>query len=130
MTRRRSCARTMKTYRTRKRIVATVKKSIDANCPTWLRRNVIQVWVGFLSLGINRETVRSEISNPSLSNPPWMRGAPQMGLAAAMVRTNLRISKYTRGRPGPFDWDNLHQYLISEAFATQCWTTSPDQPCA
>src|SRR5262245_35189872 len=27
-------ARTMKTYRTRKRIVATVKKSIDANCPT------------------------------------------------------------------------------------------------
>ena len=30
-------------------------------------------------------------------------GAPQMGLASAMVRTNLRISESTRGRPGPFD---------------------------
>jgi hypothetical protein len=36
-----------------------------------------------------------------------------MGLAAAMVRTNLRISKYTRGRPGFFDWDNLHQYRLN-----------------
>src|SRR5215510_14095988 len=98
----------MNTYRTRKRIVATVKKSIDTNCPTWLRRNVIHVWVGFLSFGINRETVRSEISKPSFNNSPWMRGAPQMGLAQAMVRTNLRTYKYTRGRPDPFDWDNLH----------------------
>ena len=29
-----------------------------------------------------------------------MRGAPQMGLLTAMARTNLRISKHTRGRPG------------------------------
>src|SRR5215467_2839111 len=103
----------MNTYSTRKRIVATVNKSNDTNCPTWLRRNVIQVWVGFLSLGINRETVRSEISKPSFSNSPWMRGAPQMGLAAAKVRTILRISKYTRGRPDPVDWDNLHQYRLN-----------------
>jgi hypothetical protein len=68
---------------------------------------------GFLSFGINRETVRSEISKPSFNNSPWMRGAPQMGLAPAMVRTNLRISRYTRGRPDPLDWDNLHQYRLN-----------------
>ena len=32
---------------------------------------------------------------------------------AAMDLTNLRISKYTRGRPSPLDWDNLHQYRLN-----------------
>src|SRR5882724_6168520 len=30
----------------------------------------------------NRETVRSATSRPGLSNSPWIRGAPQSGLAA------------------------------------------------
>ena len=45
-------------------------EEVDTNCPIWLRRNVIQVGVGLLSFGINREIVRSEISNPSLNNSP------------------------------------------------------------
>jgi hypothetical protein len=69
--------------------------------------------VGFLSFGINRETVRSEISNPSFSNSPRMRGAPQIGLAEAIVLTNWRISERTRGRPDTFDCDNLHQYCLT-----------------
>jgi hypothetical protein len=35
---------------------------------------------GFLILGISRETDLSEMSIPSLSNSPWMRGAPHGGL--------------------------------------------------
>jgi len=31
---------------------------------------------GFLSFGINGDTVRSEIENPSFSNSPRMRGSP------------------------------------------------------
>jgi hypothetical protein len=33
---------------------------------------------------VQRETVRSEILNPSFSNSPWMRGAPQVGFSATM----------------------------------------------
>lgn len=31
-----------------------------------------------------RETVRSEITNPSICSSPWMRGAPQVGLSATI----------------------------------------------
>jgi hypothetical protein len=31
---------------------------------------------------IQREIVRSGMSNPSISSTPWMRGAPQVGLSA------------------------------------------------
>jgi hypothetical protein len=34
-------------------------------------------------------------------------------LAAAMVRTSLRISALIGGRPGPFAWDNRHQYRLN-----------------
>jgi hypothetical protein len=37
----------------------------------------------------------------------------QIGSVAAMVLTNLRISECTRGRPGPLDWDNVHQYRLN-----------------
>ena len=43
-------------------------------------------WDGLpVFLGIQRDTVRSEIVNPSFFNSPCMRGAPHVGLAFAMV---------------------------------------------
>jgi hypothetical protein len=48
---------------------------------------------------MSRATVRCESSSPSLGNSPWMRGAPQRGLASAMVRTSWAISELTDGRP-------------------------------
>src|ERR1700704_4085754 len=40
-------------------------------------------------------------SMPSLSNPPWIRGAPHSGLAMLISRISLRISGGTVGRPPP-----------------------------
>jgi len=37
---------------------------------------------------IQREIVRSEMSNPSISSSPWMRGAPQVGFSATMRKIN------------------------------------------
>src|SRR2546426_6790148 len=48
---------------------------------------------------MSRATVRCETSIPSLSNSPWMRGAPQSGFASAMVRTRFTSSEPTGGRP-------------------------------
>src|ERR1035438_822296 len=39
-----------------------------------------------------RETVRSEMSTPSLSSTPWMRGAPQVGFSATMRKIKSRSS--------------------------------------
>src|SRR3974390_1594604 len=36
---------------------------------------------------------------PSLSNSPWILGAPQSGLARLMSRINLRMSADSFGRP-------------------------------
>lgn len=94
--------------------VGTVKKSMETNWPTWLLRKLFQVWDGSVRrFGIKREMVRSEIATPSFRSSPWIRGAPQSGLASAMVRTSLRISALTRGRPTPFACDNLHQYRLN-----------------
>ena len=54
---------------------------------------------GFGRRGMSRATVRCETSNPSLSNSPWMRGAPQSGFANVMVRTRFASSGLTGGRP-------------------------------
>ena len=50
-------------------------------------------------LGRTRDTVRSEMWIPSLSSSPWMRGAPQIGLAAAIFRIRARMAGVTSGRP-------------------------------
>src|SRR5215831_15141772 len=42
----------------------------------------------------------SPMSMPSLSNSPWMRGAPQSGLSRLILRISCRISLDTGGRPG------------------------------
>src|SRR5580704_10028819 len=39
------------------------------------------------------------ISMPSLSNSPWIRGAPHSGLAMLILRISRRISTATVGRP-------------------------------
>src|SRR6516225_6814316 len=50
-------------------------------------------------LGHQRDTVRSEILNPSFFSSPCTRGAPHVGLAVAIVWTSLRISEHVRGLP-------------------------------
>ena len=66
----------------------------------WLFRNVCQVWLGdFRCRTIYLLTLVSPISIPSLSSSPWMRGAPQSGLARLMVRIRSRTSCVTAGLP-------------------------------
>jgi len=43
--------------------------------------------------------VASETLKPSMSNSPWMRGAPQVGFSRAIRRMSIRISASIRGRP-------------------------------
>ena len=65
-----------------------------------LSGKVFQVWEGGRRfLGRRQDTVRYEISIPSFSNSPWMRGAPQSGLAAAIFLINARISGLASNRP-------------------------------
>ena len=74
-------------------MVGTVKKSIAEIASRWLRRKANHRLPGSGSLGarfIQREIVRSEMSNPSSS--PWMRGAPQVGFSATIWKINSRIS--------------------------------------
>jgi len=79
----------------------TVKKSTDTICPRWLRRNVVQVWdegrrePGTMYLA----TVRCARERPSLSNSPWIRGAPQRGLARLICRIKLTASPSIGRRP-------------------------------
>src|ERR1700736_5146865 len=44
-------------------------------------------------------TVAWLISMPTLSSSPWIRGAPQSGLALLICRIRSRISRSTDGRP-------------------------------
>ena len=41
--------------------------------------------------GMKRETLRSPMSMPSLSNSPWILGAPQDGLALAIWRMSALV---------------------------------------
>ncbi len=77
-----------------------MKKSIETRPWIWLFRKVFQVCDGGLSrLGMSRETVRSERLIPNLSSSPWIRGAPQSGLASAIFRIRWLTSGLTPGRP-------------------------------
>ncbi len=99
-TRLRSCARTRNTNSTRKLAVGTVKKSTDTMSLMWFARKACQACDGGPGRrGMSRDTVRSEISMPSLRSSPWMRGAPQSGLALAIRSTSSRTSRLTGGRP-------------------------------
>src|SRR5258706_5318008 len=50
-------------------------------------------------LTIYLATLVCPTSMPSLSNSPWIRGAPHSGLAMLISRISLRISGSTVGRP-------------------------------
>src|ERR1700737_4133714 len=65
-------------------------------------------------------TLVCPISTPSLSNSPWIRGAPHSGLAVLISRISLRISGGTVGRPPPrrdfqlqFDLNPARCHLIT-----------------
>ena len=75
--------------------------AVHARLPKWFARNVRQVWDGLVRrLGRYRDTVRSETVKPSLSNSPWIRGAPQRPFAVAIRSMRLRSCASMRGRPG------------------------------
>src|SRR6267142_5512371 len=74
--------------------VGTTKKSTETRSATWFWRKVRQVCEGgFRRRGMSRPIVRCEMLRPSLRRSPWMRGAPQRGLARAMVRTSFATSQ-------------------------------------
>jgi len=84
--------------------VATTNMSIAARSGRWLRRKLRQVGEGTLGRhGIHLPTVAWLILMPSLSNSPWMRGAPHNGLALLIRRIKARISVPIFGRPGRRD---------------------------
>ena len=69
----------------------------------WFRRNVLQDCEGGLrSRTMYLETVDWATSNPSISNSPWIRGAPQSGFSLLIRRMRSRSSRSTFGRPALF----------------------------
>ena len=65
---------------------------------------------------IQREIVRSEMSNPSISSSPWMRGAPQVGFSATMRKINSLNSFGVGLRPtGPRTREISFQYMRKPA---------------
>src|SRR6476646_3671020 len=97
----RSCRRTSNPYSSRKEIVGTTKRSIEAIPSAWFRRNVLQPCDG----GRRRRAMylATEVwptSMPRLRSSPWMRGAPQRGFARLISRISCRTSRGTLGLPG------------------------------
>src|ERR1017187_6859123 len=67
---------------------------------TWFSKKVRQVCDGGFRLRtMFLPTLVSPMSMPSLSNSPWMRGAPQSGLSRHILRISSRTSLGTGGRP-------------------------------
>jgi hypothetical protein len=77
------------------RRIGTVKKSIAAIASRWFHRKLSQRFAGSGFLGarrIQRETVLSEMSNPSIKSSPWIRGAPQVGFSRTIRKIRSRTS--------------------------------------
>jgi hypothetical protein len=86
---------TKKQYRTPRVSVGTVKKSMAAIASRWFRRKASQRRASsglLVARFTQRETVRSEMSKPSLSSSPCIRGAPQVGFSVTMRKINSRSS--------------------------------------
>src|SRR5260370_1489711 len=106
----RSWPMTKKQYKTPKVKVGTVKKSMAAIASRWFCRKVCQCLAdsGFFgALLTHRETARSERSKPSLSNSPWMRGAPQVGFSTTMRKISSRNSLLIPFLPEIFRWRDI-----------------------
>ena len=83
----------------------TVKKSIAAIASRWLQRKASQRLArsGFRDIrSIQRETVLSEMSKPSIRSSPWMRGAPQVGFSAIIWQMRSRTCFDVRLLPTGF----------------------------
>jgi len=59
------------------------------------------------------ETVGSEISKPSWSDSPWIRGAPKPGFSAFNRRMRRRISTLTLGRPACRDFQRQNRRKVA-----------------
>jgi hypothetical protein len=58
-----------------------------------------KVWEGgFRGRAIYLATVASDSTNPSFESSPWMRGAPQRGLAKLILRIRSMSSREIEGR--------------------------------
>jgi len=90
--------------------VGTIRKSIAPMPVEWLWRKVFQVCDRPRPpLAMYLATVDCATSIPSLSNSPWMRGAPHSRLARLISRIRRRISPGILGRP-PRERDFQRQY--------------------
>src|ERR1035441_8150139 len=99
--------------------VGTVKKSIAAIASRWLLRNVDHRFAGTGFLGalrIQRRTVLSERSKPSIFNSPWMRGAPQVLFSVTLRKMSSRSSLLTHLLPTQVRCREIHfQYRLNPA---------------
>ncbi len=122
--RRRACERTTKTNNTRKVAVGTVRKSQEATCATWLARKVRQVWEDGPRSLRNRArylaTVDWAISSPSFWSSPWIRGAPQSGLAGVhLLEFSVRHGRrYFRSNTHTLSCLDLGVISVSRATST------------
>jgi hypothetical protein len=100
-----------------------MKKSIAAIASRWLFRNSAQRFAGSGFLGalrIQRRTVLSERSKPSIFNSPWMRGAPQVLFSATMRKMSSRSSLLTHFLPAHVRCREIHfQYSLSRPDASE-----------
>jgi hypothetical protein len=107
--------------------VGTAKKSTAAIASRWLCRKVRQRCAASLSLGarlIQRETVRSETSKPTIKSSPGTRGAPQLGFSATILKISSRISFEIFFLPGVFRTrESMLQYQRNPA-RCHCTTVS------
>ena len=81
------------------------------------------------------ETVDWATSNPSISNSPWIQGAPQSGFSLLIRRMRSRSSRSTFGRPALFrDFqrqnalkpERCHRKMVS-GFTTRDMSSRPGQ---
>jgi hypothetical protein len=85
-------------------MVGTTKKSTETKSFTWFLRNARHVCEGGLRWRtMYFATVACKCSIPSVSNSPWMRGAPHRGSARLIHRIRSRTSGATLWDSGPFD---------------------------
>src|SRR5438876_3530095 len=78
----------------------TVKKSIAITSGAWFFKNVRHACDGGRrGRTMYFETVASDTVRPSFSSSPWIRGAPQSGLARLIRRIRSRTSVLITGRP-------------------------------
>ena len=98
-----------------KRIEGTTKKSIAAISVIWLLIKVFQLCDGGFRLFrlMIPDTDRSDISIPSFSNSPWIRGAPHIGLDEDNFSTRDFTSASNLGRPGLAPPDFWRQYNLN-----------------